>query len=697
MRKLILLFLASVMATLVCQALTVNNTAGGLAQAVGDNTDITTLVVSGTMDASDFLFITNELNELISVDLSQATIVAYQGGKTLYGTTTNYRADEIPRTAFFGKKLTSVVMPAGVQTIGFAAFAGCNELQSVSLPASVSMIDDYAFAGTGLTSVVVPSTVAYMGKGVFSRCEVLETAVINTQMLGDFAFLGDVKLRNVQIGANVGYILKGVFNGCTALTTVNFDPACSLNRIDEEAFINSGLETIDLNSLNVGTIGDWALAQTHLATVQLPDGMTQLGEGALAHNPSLTSVIFPGLGHNNGGTRFNAPSKPRTLVRVNDYTFADNDMLNVGMMLKNGVAHIGNYVFYNNSREMDTVYLPSTVAYLGDFAMAGMTGMKCLKTDAADVPGLGENVWAGVDQPSVLLVTPSAESTKCYQAADQWMYFFFAPVDDDYILGDVNGDGIVSIIDVTALIDYLLGASDIDVNEKAADMNVDGTVSITDVTALIDYLLGVSASKSRSHLHRIIEAQTQATSDVLSIEAISLKAGSTCIVDVALNNDEHQYMALQCELALPQGVELVDVKGIDRGNKHVYYSIKHEVEENVYTIIGVSNSLDHYAGNEGNVVQLILRADDDFSSKGSELELSNVQLVTPQHLAYLAANAMAQVVNPSGIENITAGKQVADVRYINVAGQESKTPFDGVNIVVTTYTDGSTSTIKVMK
>ena len=34
------------------------------------------------------------------------------------------------------------------------------------------------------------------------------------------------------------------------------------------------------------------------------------------------------------------------------------------------------------------------------------------------------------------------------------------------------------------------------------------------------------------------------------------------------------------------------------------------------------------------------------------------------------------------------------VRYINVAGQESDTPFDGVNIIVTTYTDGTTTTAK---
>jgi hypothetical protein len=55
------------------------------------------------------------------------------------------------------------------------------------------------------------------------------------------------------------------------------------------------------------------------------------------------------------------------------------------------------------------------------------------------------------------------------------------------------------------------------------------------------------------------------------------------------------------------------------------------------------------------------------------------------------------VNNGSGINQITGDKTVASVRYINVSGQESETPFDGVNIVVTTYTDGSSTTAKVMK
>ena len=53
--------------------------------------------------------------------------------------------------------------------------------------------------------------------------------------------------------------------------------------------------------------------------------------------------------------------------------------------------------------------------------------------------------------------------------------------------GDVNGDGQVTIADVTELIDSLL--SGLEVPTHVADVNGDGQVTIADVTELIDMLL----------------------------------------------------------------------------------------------------------------------------------------------------------------------------------------------------------------
>ena len=56
------------------------------------------------------------------------------------------------------------------------------------------------------------------------------------------------------------------------------------------------------------------------------------------------------------------------------------------------------------------------------------------------------------------------------------------------ITGDLNGDGKVSITDVTSLIDYLLTHDSGDMN-PVADVNHDGKVTVADVTDMINYLL----------------------------------------------------------------------------------------------------------------------------------------------------------------------------------------------------------------
>ena len=63
---------------------------------------------------------------------------------------------------------------------------------------------------------------------------------------------------------------------------------------------------------------------------------------------------------------------------------------------------------------------------------------------------------------------------------------------DSGVRGDVNGDGKVSIADVTAVINYLLSGDDSAIDLSAADVDDNGVVKISDVTALIYILLGNS-------------------------------------------------------------------------------------------------------------------------------------------------------------------------------------------------------------
>ena len=51
---------------------------------------------------------------------------------------------------------------------------------------------------------------------------------------------------------------------------------------------------------------------------------------------------------------------------------------------------------------------------------------------------------------------------------------------------------------------------------------------------------------------------------------------------------------------------------------------------------------------------------------------------------------------PTSVSGIEA-RPVASVKYVNLMGQTSNEPFEGVNIVVTNYVDGTQTTTKVIK
>ncbi len=63
------------------------------------------------------------------------------------------------------------------------------------------------------------------------------------------------------------------------------------------------------------------------------------------------------------------------------------------------------------------------------------------------------------------------------------------PEEPEVLVGDINGDKIINISDVTKLINYLLNGNGDAIVLANADVNGDGLVNISDVTALINLLL----------------------------------------------------------------------------------------------------------------------------------------------------------------------------------------------------------------
>ena len=97
-----------------------------------------------------------------------------------------------------------------------------------------------------------------------------------------------------------------------------------------------------------------------------------------------------------------------------------------------------------------------------------------------------------------------------------------------------------------------------------------------------------------------------------------------------------------------------------------------------------------------NVVQADKTYDATFSKDGyKDVNVEGISFANGS--VALSEPVVMELDNVTGVNGINAGKTVQSVKYYNVAGQAADKAFQGVNIVVTTYTDGTTQTVKVIK
>lgn len=127
---------------------------------------------------------------------------------------------ELPTNLFSRcSNLVSVTLPSTVTKIDEGCFADTGLTWPTSSSVQISL-NDNAFAGCGLASVVLPSGVnVNTGEGVFANCVNLVTADLfraTGNYLGNGYFKGCVSLADVVIPANVTGIEKDAFYGCSA-------------------------------------------------------------------------------------------------------------------------------------------------------------------------------------------------------------------------------------------------------------------------------------------------------------------------------------------------------------------------------------------------------------------------------------------------------------------------------------------------
>lgn len=167
--------------TTLPESKTITVSAGGLFAALTplELVTITNLTVKGTIDERDFMTMSNKMPVLTTLDLSATTVAAYYplGMDNQF----NFGKDTIPEYAFFSgympnTTLKTITLPTSVTTIDDDAFAYCWALTTINLPSTLRTIERRAFSSCiALNAVVLPASLMKIEEEAFSQCAALTT------------------------------------------------------------------------------------------------------------------------------------------------------------------------------------------------------------------------------------------------------------------------------------------------------------------------------------------------------------------------------------------------------------------------------------------------------------------------------------------------------------------------------------------
>ena len=200
-------------------------------------------------------------------------------------------------------------IPDSVTSIGNYAFFGCSSLTSITIPDSVTSIGSWAFDEcSSLTSVTIGNSVTRIGGGAFSDCRSLNKVYaasldswLKIKFSGwgsnpcnngaDLYFNGEI-VKDVVIPDGVTSIGNFAFHECSSLTSITIPD--SVTDIGYQVFSYcSSLTSITIGS-GVTSIGESAFAYcTGLTSITIPNSVTSIGDGAFNKCSSLTSITIP--------------------------------------------------------------------------------------------------------------------------------------------------------------------------------------------------------------------------------------------------------------------------------------------------------------------------------------------------------------------------------------------------------------------
>jgi len=289
----------------------------------------------------------------------------------------------IGRSVFFGKLITSVIIPNSVTSIGEDAFFN-NNLTTIAIPNNVKFIGASAFGGnSNLSSMVLPTP------------EIAGVAFINWIDSDGKSYQGGATVTNLTVAYKAitdFYTLKDddvvVSNGVIESCSYNFSATCitipetldgqTVVNIKESygsegVFYNKGIVKIQLPStlIKIGAnIDRGTFSRNQLTSVTIPNGVTSIGGGAFYSN-QLTSVTIPNSVTSIGeyafySNRLNIITIPNNITSIDRRAFSNNQLTSV--TIQNGAIFIGEEAFSDN--QLTSVAIPNSVTSIGEGAFS---------------------------------------------------------------------------------------------------------------------------------------------------------------------------------------------------------------------------------------------------------------------------------------------------------------------------------------
>lgn len=259
------------------------------------------------------------------------------------------------------KTITSVSIGENVTSIGIGAFSFAVNLNSITIPASVTNIAPWAFNGCSCLSEILVES----GNSIFFS---VDGVLYTKDMTSLICYPAGKAGASYNIPDSVTVISASAFWGCESLTSINIPNG--VTSIEDQAFSRCGVLQLDIPD-SVTSIGTYAFSVCNsLTSVRLPARLTELAEAIFAWSPNLSEITIPenvtSIGANAfSGTKIAAISIPDGVTSIGDFAFQWCSSLS-SITLPKTLTFIGKNAFEGTALKSITV--PENVKFIDDAA-----------------------------------------------------------------------------------------------------------------------------------------------------------------------------------------------------------------------------------------------------------------------------------------------------------------------------------------